>query len=259
MIIYAPVAVSLLKACILSKTYNTGCLCSAEIDHTPSLFCSDAVLSADDFELNNLIAEYCGKYNQDLAWINNYPGTRLKKRINYALKNSSPRKYLISRQAVAETLEYGPEYCLNNVSASGRQLYKLAAQVYHEVHRMLGFIRFQPLDASTLAAEPKLYHDTAPLVLRRFRPRYPGYRLILLLPDSALGLDSDNSFFSPDPQPLRRLLQDKDGYNLIWQDYYQSQYIQSRKNIPLAQKAIPQKYWDWLEEGKILAEEKKKS
>jgi hypothetical protein len=43
-----------------------------------------------------------------------------------------------------------------------------------------------------------------------------------------------------------------DIYDSVWEEYYKSQYIEPRKNMRLAASKIPKKYWNWMQEGKIL-------
>jgi hypothetical protein len=81
--------------------------------------------------------------------------------------------------------------------------------------------------------------------------------VVLVLDTQALCF-YQGKIFSLDARPFREFLAKKDDYSTLWEQYYKSQYIEDRKNIRLAQKVIPQKYWDWLQEGNILAEEKKK-
>ena len=51
------------------------------------------------------------------------------------------------------------------------------------------------------------------------------------------------------------MLNPTDDFTNLWETYYRSQYIEARKNIRLASRFIPKKYWDWLPEGKILKQE----
>lgn len=119
---------------------------------------------------------------------------------------------------------------------------------------MLGFIRFVPMDEHTLVAKPLLFHQTADLILRRFAGRYPDSKLVLVLDNCALSLVR-HQLKKECITPYLPYLRDPETEEL-WRRYYQSQYINTRKNIPLAQHHIPQKYWDWLTEGKILKTEK---
>jgi hypothetical protein len=105
-------------------------------------------------------------------------------------------------------------------------------------------------------AQPKLFHDTADLILRQFAPRYPGTRLVLLLPDTALAL-AGGAITTVSPADYAGVVAN-DPFAATWESYYRSQYIESRKNIVLAQRHIPKKYWDWLPEGQIIAHEAQK-
>ena len=106
-----------------------------------------------------------------------------------------------------------------------------------------------------MVARPKLFHHTADLVLRVFAPRYPNTRLIFLLPNGGLALAKGKLF--PVPTDEYQHFIDEDPFSATWEQYYRSQYIASRKNLSLAQRFLPKKYWDSLAEGRILEAEAK--
>ncbi|MBZ4654092.1 MAG: hypothetical protein JG781_1431 [Peptococcaceae bacterium] len=257
MIQYSPQVPSLIKGTLLAYLHKTGCRVKAAHPSQNTLFDSNESLDADTFSLDALITQVLTIYAKDVSWLKKQAASPLYQRLFYALRHSTPQKYVIMEKALLEAYEKGLEYCLSNVSSSCRRLALLAREVHHEVHRMLGFIRFSALDEETLVARPKLYHDTADLILKRFAPRYPHYKVVLVLDTQALCF-YQGKIFSLDARPFREFLAKKDDYSTLWEQYYKSQYIEDRKNIRLAQKVIPQKYWDWLQEGNILSEEKKK-
>ena len=128
-------------------------------------------------------------------------------------------------------------------------------EVGNEVHRLLGLIRFQETADGDLVAKPQLAHQTADLLLRKFQLRYPNRRLLFVLPQGALCCQQGQlSFLALQDLPAP-VLNPTDDFANLWETYYRSQYIEARKNIRLASRFIPKKYWDWLPEGKILKQE----
>jgi len=256
MIVYSPNPNSIIKACLLSRLRQQPCQVKEENKHT--LFCGQDEIPADSFTLEQLIAEYRRKYNKELSWLIKKESSRLYGRINYALRSSSPARFAVIENALRDSFCYGLDYCLNSISADCRKFNNLGREVAHEVRRMMGLIRFSVFgeDEKTLVAVPRLYHNTADLILKKFAPRYPGCKLVLVLEKKALCLDN-GTVFPVDAACFRSFLQKKDSLAGVWEEYYRSQYIESRKNIRLAGQHIPQKYWDWLTEGKILEEAKK--
>lgn len=254
MIIYSAEPLSLLKAVLLSRIKNMPCRPADFTTYAVSLF-PEPEITADQASLDELLNDYSALFRHDLSWLKTKKAKTLFARIRYALRNSSSQRFRISEDTLLESFEHGPDYVLNNISVNAGKLSSLARAVYHEVHRMLGFIRFSLYEEKTLVAEPKLFHDTADLILKGFRPRYPNYRIVLVLPDCALCLEGA-AIFTLNPEPFRNFLSRGDAYHSIWKSYYLSQYIESRRNPELAQKVIPKKYRDWMIEGELLNKEK---
>lgn len=255
MIRYSANAAALVKAVLLGEIRKMP-YGAKEENNSGNLFAREEI-DIDNFNLAELAGEYKALTGKDLSWLQGHRAKYFYIRLNYALRHSSPARYRLCEAGVADALQYGLEYFLSNVSPSCRRLADMAREVSHEVQRMLGYIRFTAPDERTLVARPKLFHDTADLILKRFQARYPHYRLVFILGDGGLAIEKGR-LFPLSGDELSRYLPGEDPYAEVWEKYYRSQYIQSRKNIPLASKAIPQKYWDWMPEGRIIAEEKKR-
>lgn len=254
MIVYSSKPIPLIKGCLLSRIKKVPCAPISE-DQTTTLFISENNICADERGLEELILEYRNTLDAELSWLMAKSTSRLYARISYALRHNSSMRFVLIERAVLDAFDKGLDYCLFSVSLNCRKFNNLAREVSHEVHRMLGFIRFIPYDDLTLVAAPKLEHNTADLILKKFYPRYPGYKIVLLLDNKALAMEKGR-IFPENPIPYHSITKLNDTYASTWEKYYESQYIPERKNIPLAQKAIPQKYWDWMTEGKILSREK---
>lgn len=252
LIYYSQNASCVLKALLLERLL--GMPVTVREPKMTNLFWQEEI-DADTCDLDLLVDQYVQMTGKDLSWLKKQQVSRFYARINYALRHSSPAKYGIIEGAVRDALMYGLEYFLGNVSASCRRLSDIAREVSHEVQRMLGFIRFHAPDEHTLIARPKLFHNTGDLILKKFQARYPHFRIILILEDWALSLEK-GQITTLSLNEAGEYLPMEDTYSKIWEKYYRSQYVESRKNIALASKAIPQKYWDWMAEGKILREEK---
>lgn len=253
MIKYSSNAISVSKAVILGHLLGIPYSPQQE-EPTSNLFALEEIV-ADSYDLNQLVEQYLQLTGRDISWLKDHRSSRFYARINYALRHSSPIKYQSIELAIEDALLHGLEYLLSNVSTPCRKFTDMAREVAHEVQRMLGFIRFTAPDENTLIARPKLFHNTADLILKTFHARYPHYKIILILDGGALSIEK-GQLTRLSLTEISGYLQDADQYTSIWEEYYKSQYIESRKNIPLASKAIPQKYWDWMPEGKILEVEK---
>jgi probable DNA metabolism protein len=256
MIACSPNPQSLLKAAILQQL--TGLqphLNSAE--QQQNLFDAVEKQDADHFSLPELIGRISAQTSRSYSWIERYPGQRIALMILFNLRNNRNACDSVILPALAEALQQGPGFCICGRGPFSALFRRRSRDVGNEIHRMLGLIRFTETTEGDLIAQPKLFHCTADLLLKKFRLRYPGRRLIFLLPDGALGLQHKQLFFIDRQDLPASMLNPKDDFEQLWETYYRSQYIPERKNIRLASHFIPKKYWDWLPEGKILEQEAK--
>jgi len=251
MIIFSSNAESIIKAYMLSKL--TGDSIASEGGEGLLLFCGDAVIHSDNYVLEDIIKQFKADLGRDADWLNGSKGNELKHILRLALRHSSENKYGIVFRALEDAFFKGVDYCLQGASKYSKKLHSLENDVKHEVWRMLGFIRFKPAGENCLVAKPKLFHDTADLILKQFQRRYPHYRIVLITENKALAIEN-GKVFEVSKTEYEKFLQ-RDIYDSIWEEYYKSQYIESRKNLKLAASKIPRKYWDWMQEGSILKSE----
>lgn len=222
-----------------------------------NLFSTAENLDADQFALAELTGQLTAKTGRDFAWIEGYAGRRIAVMILFNLRNSRNEIDSVILPALAEAVGQGPGACICGRGLASAAFRRRSREVGAEIHRMLGLIRFAETEAGDLVARPKLFHKTADLLLKRFLPRYPGRRLVFLLPDGALCCNQNRLFFIDRQDLPPSVLNPNDNFEQLWETYYQSQYIPERKNIRLASHFIPKKYWDWLPEGKFLKQEAK--
>ncbi len=242
---------SLLKAYLLSKL--TGDQILTEGGDSLLFFREDAVIDTENYILEDLITQYQDYFLRNIRWLSSFKGNELKYRISTALRHTSQHKHTVVFKALEDAFSKGIHYCLEGASEHGKQLRHLCSEVQHEVYRMMGFIRFRPAGEKCLVASPKLYYDTIDLILREFQNRYPYHRIVLVTEAGARAIE-DKRLFSVDPVFYEKFLAD-DSFDQVWEEYYQSQYIPARKNLRLTASKIPKKYWDWMQEGKILRNE----
>lgn len=248
MILFSPQVKSIFTAALLAGIH--GDIAVAKTDHTAgSLFTDQTALDADSHDLKKTALAYTASFGSSLDWLEKAPGLQLKQITQLNLRHQSPNFNLILT-AITEALRFGPQYCLQCLSPAARKFANQASIVQQEIHRMLGFIRFTPMNEHTLVARPKLFHHTADLILRNFQGRYPEYKLVLVMDHYAIAIFR-RQLSKEAAQPYLPYLEDAKT-EALWRQYYQSQYIDTRKNIALARQHIPQKYWDWMTEGEIL-------
>lgn len=252
MIMFTDDPQSILKAYMLSRL--TGDTVITEGSSDLLLFSGDAVINTDSYSLEELSLQYKEHFHRNIDWLYTHKGNELMLVIFKALKHSSDIKYSTIFKALEDAFSKGIDYCLQGASAHSKKLRSLYNEVSHEVYRMIGFIRFKPAGEKCLVAKPLLQHDTVDLILRGFQGRYPNHRVVIIGDRHSMAIENGRIFKVNKADYEKFIIEDN--YDSVWEEYYKSQYIQTRKNMRLAASKIPQKYWDWMPEGKILKSEK---
>lgn len=255
MILCSPTPSSIIKAALLSQIYNDLPSLRGE-QETLGLFMYTSGVDADTYTITDLINRLHQTCSLNTEWLMESPGKSLAHHIAGNLRYQAPDRAAVIFAAVEQAIRYGHAYCLCGIGDISRIFIARTRAVWHEVHRMIGFIRFNPAPDNTLVTAPKLYHNTADLILRKISIKYPSNKLVMLLPDKTFAIEG--STLSQIPFEEYQQYAQNDSFEKAWETYYNSQYIAARKNIRLAQRVIPRKYWDWLAEGKILEQESSK-
>lgn len=237
----------IIKAALLAQIHN-DLPCFHEEQDSLGMFKDTTVYNADKTPLPALIRQLSATCGLDTAWLLSNPGQTLTRLVSANLRYQAADRAAVIFAAVEQAIRYGHPYCFCGVGDISRVFLSRAKIVSHEVHKMLGFICFQPAPANTLVARPKLFHQTADLILKRFAPHYPHTRLVFILGDTALEL-TDGKLTQTAAMPYLPYLETQ-AFTAAWENYYQSQFIATHNNIKLAQHVIPKKYWNWLAEDK---------
>ena len=217
------------------------------------LFMHTTGIEADAHSIADLVKRLYQECSLNASWLLEPSGKPLFHHIAGNLRYQSPDQTAVIFAALEQAIRYGHAYCLCGIGDVSRIFVARTRAVWHEVHRMVGFIRFNPATDNTLVTTPRLYHNTADLILHKISVKYPKNRLVVLLADKALVIEN-GKLTSVARHEYEQYAND-DSFEKAWDTYYNSQYIEARKNIRLAQRVIPRKYWDWLTEGKILEQE----
>ncbi|MTI53678.1 DUF4130 domain-containing protein [Geosporobacter ferrireducens] len=190
-------------------------------------------------------------------WIFDNRGARLKYLLLYVLRHRDDKKYGICKKAIDYGLQHGIEGIIYKTTDEGKALYKLYRSVFGEIHAICGFARFVPLDQGALAAKIQLEHHTIDFLMAYFRQRYPAHTLILVNQGRAYICDEEDNIYEEEGKDFEAAVE-CDDFEKFWETYYRAQYIPQRKNLRLTARVIRKKYWNWLQEGKIILEEDRK-
>ncbi|GAB4092575.1 TIGR03915 family putative DNA repair protein [Flaviaesturariibacter terrae] len=136
---------------------------------------------------------------------------------------------------------------------------QVARTVWREQHRMEAFVRFQKTADGLYYAVIDPDHDVLPLIAPHFERRYADQRWVIYDSRRRYGLHYDGVEtrtveiqFSESVSAGKDLAAVYDPeeafYQQLWQQYFRSVNIPSRKNTKLQLQHMPRRYWKYLPE-----------
>jgi len=135
----------------------------------------------------------------------------------------------------------------------------IAKMVGREKHRMEAFVRFRLTKDSIYFASVEPDFNVLPLIIRHFEKRYADQKWMIYDVKRQYGIfynlehveiinlefpehfdftKTNHAFFSKQEFEFQKL----------WQDYFKSTNIESRKNMKLHVRHVPKRYWKYLSE-----------
>lgn len=140
-------------------------------------------------------------------------------------------------------------------------LQQAVKSVGREKHRMEAFVRFQLTKDDLYYAVIDPDFNVLPLIAEHFENRYADQRWLIFDVRRKFGAYYDLTAtefvdFLPnelvhDGQPLPDALHEAEtAYSTLWNDYFRSTNIASRKNMKLHVQHVPKRYWKYLTEKK---------
>lgn len=189
----------------------------------------------------------------NLTWLDSHQSRSIASGAYYALRFKAPDNAALVLKVMIQALEKGPDYVLSRVSSEARTMFNRSRRVCMELHRAYGFIRLNPMyfeGREIMVARAVLEHNIHDLVVRYFVCRQENTPIYII--------DNDFAYFLSDGQLAASHVNDlpftlpPDLFQEYWNAYYDSQFIEGRKNLALARKHIPKKYWGWMPDGEKL-------
>lgn len=198
---------------------------------------------ADDPDIIQRYRELAAKER----WGHELDNPRVRQLLFYNMRHSSSDWPLLIR-GVAELLATGVQHLVLGTGPAAKKMVKRRNEVVNEIHRLVGFTRLVPAPDGTMVGKAPAKHYSGDLIALGLARRNPSQPLALLTPTGC--------WFARDGRvaPLERKDRDlpDDGFGQVWLTYYKSQFIEQRNNPRHAARAIPQEYWQWLDEGKEM-------
>lgn len=142
--------------------------------------------------------------------------------------------------------DYGQEHVL--------KVSQVAKMVGREKHRMDAFIRFELTKDAIYFARVEPDFNVLPLLIKHFQDRYADQHWIIYDMKRDYGISYDmfgvkfiHLEFYEDPS-ADRFHESEADYSELWQEYFSSTNIKSRKNLKLHTRHVPRRYWKYLNE-----------
>lgn len=127
---------------------------------------------------------------------------------------------------------------------------QMARKTGNERHKLLGLLRFRELSDGMLYARLAPSCAVVPLMAPHFVSRFPEERWVIHDVRRHMGVLYESHCLSliEIPQTMQELSlsRDEQGFNQLWQTYYQTISIKERRNDTVRRSFMPEKYWPWL-------------
>ncbi|AZQ43004.1 TIGR03915 family putative DNA repair protein [Nonlabens ponticola] len=187
--------------------------------------------------------------------------------------NQFYRAFLSEISGIENTLL---DYCRitfkNGTSPSGDygnitvlKMSQAAKMVGREKHRMEAFIRFHLIEEDVYYANCEPDFNVLPLISKHFKNRYADQKWIIYDLNRDYGISYDLEKVDEvtiqfnDPRAQRgimntgvveesRFRESENNYRDLWNQYFKSTNIESRKNMKLHLQHVPKRYWKYLSE-----------
>ncbi|PTX58808.1 putative DNA metabolism protein [Kordia periserrulae] len=144
-------------------------------------------------------------------------------------------------------------------NATVLKLSKIAKSVGREKHRMEAFVRFRLTKDGLYFASVAPDFNVLPLIAKHFKSRYADQKWVIYDIERKYGLyynlENVETIVMDFPKEFDFTKTSKDffaeeelAFQELWQNYFKSTNIESRKNRVLHVKHVPKRYWKYLSE-----------
>lgn len=136
---------------------------------------------------------------------------------------------------------------------------QIAKMVGREKHRMEAFVRFKLTKDDVYFANIDPDFNVLPLIIKHFKSRYADQKWIIydlkrhyglyynLEKVEIINLELPKNF-DPSKTVFNYFADEEFQFQKLWQDYFKSTNIKSRKNMKLHIRHVPKRYWKYLSE-----------
>lgn len=190
----------------------------------------------------------------------------LGKHINAAARNDLYKTFLSEQAGVENMVLQYMQYAFTSGDIAKDYSHpavmyvaETARKVHREKHRTEAFVRFRQTADDLYYATIEPDFNVLPLISGHFEKRYADQRWLIYDLRRNYGIYYDLQTVSTVQMDLTQLLSTKqmpggilnereEEYEHLWQNYFRSVNIASRKNIKLHRQHMPLRYWKYLTE-----------
>ena len=169
-----------------------------------------------------------------------------------AIKSNNENKHFIIFKYIVKIFDSKKDVS-NNFSDEDIFLYnRLVSPIFLEVHRFLGFIRFQKTADGIYYSAFNPDNDIAELILPHFIKRYKSMPFILhdIKHDIIIGYNNGKYKVVKEKIPIMKA--NGDEVSKLFKKYYQAIYIPERKNLKQMLNYMPKRYHKFMPEKNEL-------
>jgi hypothetical protein len=135
--------------------------------------------------------------------------------------------------------------------ADARAVLEAAYKVWHEIHRLMGLLRFCPDENGAYIARCEPDHLVLPALGPHFRERFGQTPWAIIDEKRRLGVSCSGAeleFFITGENPASLENQPNSEWENLWRHYHKTINNESRNNPHVQRRFMPQRYWKYLTE-----------
>ncbi len=174
--------------------------------------------------------------------------------------SEEPRAWLSSFRIILEIFKDGASVLNNYGNEDVLCFTQTLKKVNRESHRMKAFVRFKKSSDGMYYSLIEPDFNVLPLIAEFFKDRYADQRWLIYDVKRKYGMLYDMFSVSEvkellpagDDLPVENITitldKEEEKYQRLWQQYYKSTNITTRKNMKLHLQHVPRRYWKYLSE-----------
>ncbi len=202
------------------------------------------------------------KANRVWKGVEKYSNSSGSYRLYYAFLSELPGIENVLLQYLQQLFAYKSDISKDYSNTSVLQVVQTAKKVSREKHRMEAFVRFRLTKDHLYFASVSPDFNVLPLIKKHFTRRYSDQKWLIYDIKRKYGLYYDlkktEMIQLEFPKSFDFSRTDKDyftdqelDFQDLWQNYFKSTNIASRKNLKLHTQHVPKRYWKYLSEKQV--------